>query len=286
MKVKHGITVEVQTNDRAEPEAEQVRLFLFEAVRELLLNAIKYAKVDTVHVRMDSRADGEVCVTVADNGVGFDPAQLGTASAIGGTGGFGLFSIKERLNYLGGNMGMEAAPGRGSRFTLIAPARLSQPAEEKAAPIPLFSALASKPSADRIPAESDSKIRVIVADDHPVLRQGLARLLQEEPDIFVVGEAGDGRTAVDLTHKLKPDLVVMDVGMPIVNGLEATRQIRAKCPNVSVIALSMHEEPDMAASMREAGAAAYLTKGGPTERLIAVIRACHLKSISPETDPK
>jgi len=270
---KHGLTVKVEANAMAEPEAEQVRIFLFEAVRELLLNAVKHAKVDSVHVAMRGLESGEIQVTVADAGVGFDPAQLGTAASA--TGGFGLFSIRERLNYLGGRMAIDTEPGKGSRFTLTAPTRLL-PALVDTQPI-IFKLPAAGREAPKIEGllfATSQKTRIIVADDHPVMRQGLARLLQEQPDIHVVGEAGDGQAAVDLTRELKPDVVLMDVSMPIVSGLEATRQIVSEWPRVRVIALSMHEETDMAASMLEAGAIAYLTKGGPTEDLIATIRSC------------
>ena len=90
----------------------------------------------------------------------------------------------------------------------------------------------------------------------------------------MVGQVGDGQAAVDLARQLKPDVVLMDVSLPLINGFEATRRIVSECPGIRVIGLSMHEEPDMAASMFKAGAAAYMTKGGPIERLIAVIRSC------------
>jgi len=117
------------------------------------------------------------------------------------------------------------------------------------------------------------KISVVVADDHPVLRHGLAKLLEEQPDIQVLGEAGDGEMVIELARKLKPDVILMDVSLPIINGFEATRQIVFEFPKVRVIGLSMHEEAEMAESMYRAGAAAYLTKGGPIEPLIAAIRA-------------
>jgi DNA-binding NarL/FixJ family response regulator len=114
---------------------------------------------------------------------------------------------------------------------------------------------------------------VLLADDHKIVRQGLAGLLEIEPDIVVVGEAEDGEEAVELARQLQPDVVIMDVTMPRMSGIEATRLIRRDLANTRVIGLSMHAASDMAGAMCAAGATAYLPKGGPSEDLIAAIRA-------------
>jgi DNA-binding NarL/FixJ family response regulator len=116
------------------------------------------------------------------------------------------------------------------------------------------------------------KIRVLLADDHDLLRAGLISLLHEEPDIEVVGEAADGQVAIDLTLQVKPDIVLMDVTMPHVNGIEATRQIMALLPEVQIIALSMHERESMAGAMHKAGAKAYLSKDDCSDLLVQTIR--------------
>lgn len=116
------------------------------------------------------------------------------------------------------------------------------------------------------------RIRVVLADDHVVLRKGIGGLLARQPDIEIVGEAGDGDEAIELVRKLRPDVVVMDITMPRVNGIEATAQIAQQMPGIRVIGLSMHEEEDMARAMRDAGAVAFLTKGGPAHALISAIR--------------
>jgi CheY-like chemotaxis protein len=115
-------------------------------------------------------------------------------------------------------------------------------------------------------------IRVLLADDHEILRAGIASLLTSARGIQVVGEAGDGARAVELATELEPDVVVMDVTMPKMNGIEATEQIVSSLPNVRVIGLSMHSESDMAQAMQRAGASAYVTKGGAAIDLIDAIR--------------
>ena len=102
----------------------------------------------------------------------------------------------------------------------------------------------------------------------------LSDLLRCENDLEVVAQASDGQMAVDLVSRHKPDVVIMDVSMPVMDGIEATRRIVAKFPNIKVIGFSMNEDADVAAKMQTAGAIAYLTKGGTYNDLITAIRAC------------
>ena len=119
-----------------------------------------------------------------------------------------------------------------------------------------------------------SSIRLVLAEDHTLLRRVMAQFLGQEPDIEIVGEASDGESAVKLASQLLPDIVIMDLGMPKMSGLEATRAIRHELPQVRVIALSMYEEKERADAMLEAGASAYLTKTKSAQELIATIRSC------------
>jgi CheY-like chemotaxis protein len=117
------------------------------------------------------------------------------------------------------------------------------------------------------------RTRILLVDDHAILRAGLGGLLREEPDLEVIGEAADGEAAVELAKATRPDVILMDVTMPRLNGIEATRQITGLLPQVRVIGLSMHDHDSMALAMRKAGASAYLSKDGRSEVLIATIRA-------------
>ena len=116
------------------------------------------------------------------------------------------------------------------------------------------------------------KIKVLLADDHTVVRQGLRALLEAEPDITIVGEADTGRQALRLALKLAPDVVVIDVAMPQMNGLEATRQIIKEIPNVRVLVLSSYSDDEYVRQVTEAGAAGYLLKQTAAEDLIRAIR--------------
>ncbi|MCX6899780.1 MAG: response regulator transcription factor [Verrucomicrobia bacterium] len=116
------------------------------------------------------------------------------------------------------------------------------------------------------------KTRVLLADDHKIMREGLRSLLAVTPGVEVVGEASDGRTAVQLVLKLMPDVVVMDIGMPDLNGVDATRQIKTRAPRTKVIALSLHSDERFIAGMFKAGASGYLLKDGAFEELAHAIR--------------
>ncbi len=118
-------------------------------------------------------------------------------------------------------------------------------------------------------------MRVLVVDDHTVVRQALALMLAQEADIEIVGEAPNGRAAVDLTRQLQPDLVLMDVSMPVMDGIEATRAIHGEFPRICVIGLSMYERSEQAEPMLNAGAVGYVSKSDAPDVLLAAIRACY-----------
>lgn len=117
------------------------------------------------------------------------------------------------------------------------------------------------------------KARVLLADDHRMMREGLRALLEREADLEVVGEAADGREVLRAVRELHPDVVIMDIGMPSLNGLDATRQLAIEAPQTKVIALSTHSDKRYVLGMVEAGAAGYLLKESAAEELLRAIRA-------------
>jgi len=119
------------------------------------------------------------------------------------------------------------------------------------------------------------KIRILIADDHAVVREGTRRVLEQEPDMEVVGEAGDGEEAVNLATSLKPDVAIIDISMPKMDGIEATRRIKAACPSINVLALSAYDDDQFVFSLLEAGAAGYLLKSVRSRELLDAVRAVY-----------
>jgi len=117
------------------------------------------------------------------------------------------------------------------------------------------------------------KIRILLADDHAVVRQGFRLILAGQPDMEIVGEAGNGREAVAEAERLRPDVVVMDVAMPELNGIEATRRLAASTPHARVLALSMHKDAVYVREILRAGARGYLLKDAVDSDLLAAVRA-------------
>src|SRR3954469_12055350 len=118
-------------------------------------------------------------------------------------------------------------------------------------------------------------ITILLADDHTVVRQGLKSFLSTEPGLKVVGEAADGKEAVRLAHKLKPNVILLDIAMPVLNGLEATRQICAEDPNARIVILSSHNDDEYVEELTGAGAIGYLLKQTAPRDLIAASREAH-----------
>lgn len=284
MREKYGLTVEVDTGTEAryDPPDEGARVFLFQAVRQLLLNVVQHAQTDRAWIRMGVAQESApaACpllqIEVRDRGAGFDTAGLKRRQAPAG-GAFGLLSIRQRLELLGGRLEIHSQPGQGSRVVIVAP--IERPAEascEQPTP-PSAAARADEEAADAEGQREAAKappgggVRLVVADDHPIVRKGLVELLKETPQIEVVGEAGDGEEAVLVTLRLRPDVVLMDVSMPKLNGIEATRRIKARLSGVRVVGLSMYDDGEMTAAMHDAGVSVYLSKAAPPEALIAAV---------------
>jgi signal transduction histidine kinase len=269
MEETHGVTVTLAVDETIPAAGPDVATLLFQSVKELLFNAAKHAKVR--HARVSaSTVGGQMRIVVADEGAGFDQAIL---TLEGAKVGFGLFGIRERLDMLGGSMTIDTAPGKGTVVTLVMPlpASVSPAAVPRDLPMPGPAPEASDP-AGQSSRRPGARIRLLLVDDHVILRQGLRNLLMGEGDLDIIGEAPDGETAIGMVRELHPDVVLMDVNMPGMGGIEATRAIRSASPRTAVIGLSMFDDQERAAEMLQAGAVEYHAKSGKVEALLAAVR--------------
>lgn len=265
---KNGLKVTFTQNGELDRLPEDHSVLLFQSVRELLFNVIKHARVSDAELVMNVLPSHELELEVRDDGVGCD---LDAAKQDTQTPRFGIFSIQERLAAIGGQFEFTSVPGEGTCARITIPIAPAEPAE----PAPAGAANRAGGTAKSSSATSRSVIRVLLADDHALVRQGLSSLLADYGDVQVIGEAGNGEEAVEMARLLQPDTVVMDINMPKVNGIEATRRIKSEMPEITVLALSVLDDKEMAAQMRRAGAEAYLTKDGAADELYETIRRLH-----------
>ena len=262
LRERYGFDVTLEAESMPEIRQEDLRAQLFHSVRELLFNAVKHSGTKAACVR-GSVTGGIIELSVIDAGKGFDcRVPLSDAMAESGC---GLFSIRERIGALGGTLTVDSAPGRGTRVTIRVPVPPGQ----------VHAPQAARAFSDTLnTVGSKGRARVMVVDDHEILRQGVVALLSGEQTLDVVAEAADGREAVSFAKRLCPDVIVMDVRMPQMGGVEATRQILAEQPEVIVIGLSAFTEEGFKTEMLNAGAADLLDKVDAGEKLTAKIAQC------------
>jgi PAS domain S-box-containing protein len=272
------MVVNLTADRRANPEASDVRILLFEAVRELLFNAVKHAHVDRVDVSLQLRPDDTIHIQVSDKGVGFEPAAASDHEKEHQP-GLGLFSIQERFALLGGHLDIQSAPGKGAQFNLTVP-RSHQLHGATSSTAQIYDTGRQEGVVAGDASGVTQPLRILIADDHVVVRAGLRELFSERPGLQVLGEATNGVDAISQAATLEPDVIVMDVSMPKINGIEAAREIHATRPHIHIVGLSTYDDEISERSMREAGAEAYFTKNEGTDRLLDYLLSLRLGAIA------
>lgn len=264
MMQQHGLKVEVQADERRLVLPDDQAILLYQSVRELLMNVVKHAQSEQASITVQVTAENVLRILVADEGRGFDSNAVFLGDQLSSR--YGLFSIRERMVVMGGALTLHSAPGQGTRVTIAIPYAREAGGSDAAAlaNAPQGSGLASAPGPKQLKA---GIVRVVLVDDHAMVRQGLRSILDSYEDITIVGEAGNGLDAVNLAGELKPHVVVMDLNMPIMDGIEATRRIKQTAPSIVVIGLSVRNDREAEEAMRQAGASGYLTKESAAEQL-------------------
>jgi PAS domain S-box-containing protein len=265
---QQGLEVHVDVPATAPPLSEDHTTMLFQCVRELLFNVLKHSGTDRASVTMTDDGQGKLEIIVRDDGAGCDPVAIRESRGDK----FGLFSIRERMEAIDGWMELESQPGAGTTVRLgLTVGRPDDGVTARGDQIVMTVQTAG--AASTVPQQTmlERPVRVLLVDDHAMVRQGLRSILDGYPNLDIIAEAGDGEEAITLARLLKPDLIVMDVNMPRLDGIEATRRIREELPGTYVVGLSVNEAEHIVKSMQAAGASAFLTKESAADHLYETI---------------
>lgn len=264
---KYGLDVSVKVEGRPKRLQEEIIDVITRAVRELLYNVVKHAEINKADLTV-IHLNRHVQIIVKDEGTGFAYGNMENLPEK--MNGFGLFNLQEQLEWFNGSMEIISKPGEGTEVKLLVPVadkKSGKPAGKsktyETEPV------ISKPDH----AETDSEIKVLIADDHRLMREGLRKMIDEQDDLTVIAEASNGIEAIDLARKYSPDIIIMDINMPKMDGIVATRLIKKNDSPVRIIGLSIHKDENVARTMLNAGASTYLSKSEVFETLSATVRS-------------
>jgi signal transduction histidine kinase/CheY-like chemotaxis protein len=241
-----SVSIEAHGLDRRLPD--ELETVLFRIAQEAMSNVLRHSQATKLEIDLSAGPE-EVRLTLKDNGRGFTNGQMKASGDA--TLNIGIAGMHERAALAGGELAIESMPGKGTEVRVTLPLR-SQ--EEKGEMM------------------TDQRIRLIVVDDHAIMREGLVRLLADEKDLQIVGLASSGRQAVELALRDSADVILLDVVMEDMTGLEAAREILAVQPEQKIIILTMYEEEAFLREALQAGAKGYFLKGSNSEELIDTIR--------------
>lgn len=258
---KYQLTIHVEPLGELPRVPEHLQVFLFQAAREFLFNVVKHSEELTAWVRLSS-GQGNLNIEVEDAGKNFDSQAV--AAHLQQPDSLGLFNVKERLEALRGRLEVERGLGGGGLFRIVLPLAESTAQEDSQA---------EEPIAEEQSSQIEEVIRLLVVDDHPVVREGFVMLLNKDDNLQVVGEAENGEQAIQQAQTLRPDVIVMDINMPKMDGIEATRRIKQILPEIDIVALSLHEEDSgPSRAIAAAGASAFVSKYAPYDDFLEAIR--------------
>ena len=254
-----GVATQFYVQGAERALAADLATALFRVAQEAFQNIYKHAAARHVILGLAFEADA-VVLTIEDDGVGFVPGPALPQAA----GGFGLLSMAARAHSLAGELVITSHPGHGTAVRATLPYARSAPAP---------AAVVLPGDRPATPSPAAGLTRVLVVDDHPLARQGIRRILEGQPDVQVVGEAEDGLIAVAQTERLHPDVVLLDLQLPRLSGLEALPRLRTAHPAVEVVILTTFDQDEQVFAGLKAGARGYVLKDAPPETLVAAVRA-------------
>ncbi|GAC1620841.1 MAG: hypothetical protein NVS9B13_11600 [Candidatus Acidiferrum sp.] len=261
------VQVEIATDfGRLPAEAE---VTLFRVIQESLTNVHRYSGSLKAYLRLE-RTTHSIHLHVGDFGKGIRPEILNMQTGRLAPLGVGIQGMTERMRQLGGKLEINSPPGQGTQVTATLPVTNPEgvmPSEQGTAVAPRSPSRCSQPSLKNL-----TRKQILIADDHELLRRGLRTMLEKEKNWEICGEAVDGQDAVDQTLALSPDLVILDINMPVLNGLEAGRRILRDRPQTKILIFTAFESQQTLKEIKALGAHGYLSKCNATDDLWKVVK--------------
>ena len=264
INIETDIPLDIQ---RLSPNAE---VAIFRVLQESLTNVHRYSESPRACVRLKSTAD-MIKIEIQDFGKGMESSKTSSANASVGGFGVGIQGMTERIRQLGGKLVITSGLHRGTLVVATIPLSSQEvmPTQGSSGLILSTSVLAT----DRArPLDGTLRKRILIADDHEMLRRGVRNALQTELDLEICGEAVNGQEAVDKVKTLQPDLVILDINMPVLNGLAAIRQILRHGPHTKVLIFSVHDSDQTMQEVHAAGAHGFISKGKDAQHLVRIVR--------------
>jgi len=266
-----GIQVQVDIPSGFERLAPDAEVALFRVIQESLANVHRYSGSATAYVRARSDAE-DVRLEVGDFGRGMGGEAKNADRASSAPLGVGIQGMRERVRQLSGTLEIASRTGSGTVVSVILPISKCRLEESGESDDSKFQEV--KLAAESRPERSGNwRKRILIADDHDVLRRGIRTMLEGEPELEVCGEAVDGKDALEKTLAQAPDLIILDINMPIMNGIDVLRQIVRHRPQTKILAFSVHDSKQMVEEILSAGAHAYVSKGTGGQHLVHEVRA-------------
>jgi PAS domain S-box-containing protein len=265
-----GIPVDIdvpQEIKRLSPDAE---VAIFRVLQESLTNVHRYANTAKARLRIATTAD-EIRVEIQDFGKGIQPVKAKSPQESVGRLGVGIQGMTERVRQLGGRLEISSSPNSGTLVTATIPLSTSQVEIATQTAVPPASPCAILADSST-PSRNHHRRQILIADDHEMLRNGVRNTLQTEPDFEICGEAVDGQDAVEKVRQLHPDLVILDINMPVLNGLVAVRQILRHSPDTKIVIFTVHDSDQTRQESRAAGAHGFVSKDKDGHDLLRVVR--------------
>jgi PAS domain S-box-containing protein len=260
-----GIRVKLQMAPDLMRLAPDVEVTLFRVIQESLANVHRYSDSTDAYLRLKVTSN-KIELQIGDFGKGMHPDMIDSKTGKMVRLGVGIQGMNERIRQLSGKLEITSRPNQGTVVTATLPVSYPQtmPAVEAA------NAAASSLSSSQ--AESVTRKQILIADDHEMLRRGVRTLLEDEPDWEICGEAFDGQDAVAKANSLRPDLVILDINMPVLNGLAAVRLILRNRPQTKILVFTVHDSDQTVKEIHAAGAHRFLSKSNVSDDLLRVVR--------------